>query len=131
MCVVLLFDHSDSWVVYRPVVNVVLNVLACSFISEQGLDHVNLPRGTGRLSRDTVGEVYLSFISVCEDSSVVSIISEEEGCLGLVEKLVSHFSEGSCVGIVDVGIDVVYRWRIRVLSLRGRRPHPDVLVVLV
>ena len=103
----LLTNHANSWVVYGPVVNVVINVLACSFVSEQCLDHVYLPRGAGGLSRDTVGEVDLSFISVCEDNSVVSIISEEEGCLGLVEKLVSHCSEGSCVGIVDVGKTLV------------------------
>ena len=49
----------------------------------------------------------LSFISVCEDSGEVSIISEEEGCLGLVGKLMSHGGEGSCVGISDVGKTMV------------------------
>ena len=88
---------------YGPVVNVVNNVLACSFVLEQCLDHVYLPRGAGGLCRDTVGEADLTFISVCEDNSIVLIIGEEEGCLWLVEKLVSHGSESSCVGSSDVG----------------------------
>ena len=88
---------------YGPVVNVVNNVLACSFVLEQCLDHVYLPRGAGGLCRDTVGKADLTFISVCEDNSIVLIIGEEEGCLWLVEKLVSHSSESICVGRSDVG----------------------------
>ncbi len=99
----LLSNHANGWVVYCPVVNVVNDVLACSFVLEQCSDHVYLPRGAGGLCRDAVGEADLTFISVCEDNCVVLIIGEEKGCLWLVEKLVSHGSKSSCVGSGDVG----------------------------
>ena len=57
----LLADHAGSRVVYYcPVINVVSNVLAYSFILEKGFDEENLPWSARWLSDDAVSEIELS-----------------------------------------------------------------------
>lgn len=69
----LLPGHPCCQIVLCPIVETVCNVLAGSFILEEGPYHVYLPWGVRRLSHDAVCEVDAFLVSICEYDRVVTV----------------------------------------------------------
>jgi hypothetical protein len=87
--------HGRREISRGPVICAVFYLLAASLILEEGVNHIDLPGGAGRVGHDAVSKAELFTSPVRDDNSEVAIIAKEKHRSWSLKKIMTNMRESA------------------------------------